>query len=398
MNIFSLFKNHKYIGIGSIVICLLVFAVFRYSGTASASQEDLPFETDVISRGDVTVTISSTGSLAAEGTVDVGTQVSGTIDSVLVDYNDTVRKGQILATLNQELFKAELSVAKANVASAKAKLDQAQAEYNRNKVLYDKRYISDVEFLVFKTDLSTAEADLISKKASLSRAQTNLEYTVIHSPIDGTVIERSIEQGQTVAASLSTPTLFTIAKDLAQMQIEVDVDESDIGLIKVGQSAEYEVAAYPDQTFTGVVEQIRLQPQTISNVVTYTVVVKSENKSGVLLPGMTATVDFIVSQEQDSLLVPDSALSVSLGRDAKSSGSINGKKWIYILENYHPPQKVLVEAGLSDGSNTAIKGENLKEGMRVITSVKAGAEEQRKGLFARLMPGPPPGGGPGGPR
>lgn len=396
MNIFRLFKKRKYISMVVVVLCMMAFVFFRYAATASASQEDIPFETAIVSRGDVMVTISSTGSLAAEGTVDVGTQVSGTISTVSVDYNDTVKKGQTLATLNQALFNAEVSVAKAEVASAKAKLDQAQAEYNRNETLHTKGYISDVEFLVFKTNLSTAKADLVSKKASLSHAQTNLEYTVIRSPIDGTVIERSIEEGQTVAASLSTPTLFIIAKDLSQMQIEVDVDESDIGQIKVGQTAEFEVAAYPDEKYTGLVEQIRLEPQTISNVVTYTVVVKSENQSGTLLPGMTATVDFIVNQQLNALLIPDSAFSVSLGDD-KSSMNAGDRSWIYVLENDQPPKRIQVEKGLSDGSNTSVSGQNI-EGKRIITSVKPGAEDSRQGLFARLMPGPPKGGGAGGPR
>ncbi len=399
MNVFNI--NRKKVLFGIIGLCLLGFAIFQYTDSVSASQEDSPFETATIQRGDLTITISSTGSLAAKGTVDVGTQVSGTIDTISVDYNDQVRKGQVLATLNQNLFRAELLGAKASVTSARARLKQAQAEYDRNAPLNAKSFLSDEEFLVYQTNLSTAKADLALAQASLSRSQTNLDYTVIRSPIDGTVIERSIEEGQTVAASLSTPTLFIIAEDLSQMQIEVAVDESDIGQVKAGQACEFEVAAYPDRMFTGTVEQIRLQPQTVSNVVTYTVVVESENKGGVLLPGMTATVDFIVNREENALFVPDSALMVSLGGpDRQQDDNPKDHGVIYVLDNEGPPRRVAVTKGLSDDSNTVVSGEELREGILVITSVNSEAIEKKRGLFSRLMPrtrgpgrGPRPGGG-----
>ncbi len=394
MNIYSAIINRKRLLLIMAAVCLLTLVVLKLSSSVAASEDNLPFETSQIERGDLTITISSTGSLAAQGTVEIGTQVSGTIEIIAVDYNDQVKKGQVLAKLDQALFRADVLQAQASVASAQAQLDQAQAEYDRNAPLNDKKYISDEEFLVFRTNLNTTKASLSSAKAALIRAQTNLEYTVIRSPIDGTVIERSIEEGQTVAASLSTPTLFIIAEDLSQMQIEANVDESDIGQIKVGQSTKFEVAAYPDRKFSGTVEQIRLQPQTVSNVVTYTVVVESKNDDGVLLPGMTATVDFLVNQQADALLVPDSALLVSLGDEKGQrieSSKIEGR--IYVLENGGPPRSIQVEKGLSDGSDTVVTGDGIQEGMQVIISVKSKSKAEKQGLFSRLMPGPPGGGG-----
>jgi len=396
MSSFTVNRNRWKILLGVAGVCLLAFAMYTCTDTGSASPDNLPFETTRIKRGDLTIMISSTGSLTAKGTVEVGTQVSGAIDTISVDYNDIVQSGQILATLNKSLFKAELMAAKASVASARAKLNQARASHDRNAGLNKKGYISDEEFLVFQTNLDTSQASLDMAKASLLRAQTNIDYTVIRSPIDGTVIERSIEEGQTVAASLSTPTLFVIAEDLSDMQIEVDVDESDIGYVKAGQPCEFEVAAYPDRRFTGMVEQIRLQPQMVSNVVTYTVVVEAKNEDGVLLPGMTATVDFIVNQAKDTLLVPDTALLVSLGKhDHQKSDSLKDHGWLYILENDRPPRRVSVTTGLSDGSTTVVSGESIDEGARIITSVNAEAIEKKRGLFSRLMPRPGPGHGGG---
>ena len=240
-------------------------AAFIASRPAASALPDYQFAE--VRRGTLETTVSSTGTLAAVETVEVGTQVSGTIAKIHVDYNDRVGKGQVLAVLDQALFTAQVREAEANVAKAKATLVQAEDEFQRNQPLFDKGFLSAREFLPVRIGVDTAKAGLAAAEASLARARTNLAYTVIRSPIDGTVIKRSVEAGQTVAASLNTPTLFLIARDLKQMQIEADIDESDIGQIQVGQTVRFTVQSYPGRTFTGQVSQIRLQPRTISNVV-----------------------------------------------------------------------------------------------------------------------------------
>ncbi len=296
----------------ALMLCGLVFLVQLAAPhltswwSSDADQPQYLFAT--VAQGPLETLVSSTGTLAALETVEVGTQVSGTIARLEVDYNDHVRKGQVLAVLDQALFAAQVQEAEANVAKARATLTQAEDEQRRNQPLFDKGFLSAQEFLPISTGVNTARAALAAAEASLTRARTNLAYTVIRSPIDGTVIKRSIEAGQTVAASLNTPTLFLIARDLAQMQIEADVDESDIGQIRTGQPVRFTVQSHPDETFQGRVSQVRLQPRTISNVVNYTVLVEASNDKGLLLPGMTATIDFVVNRLENALLVPNAAL------------------------------------------------------------------------------------------
>jgi HlyD family secretion protein len=304
---------------------------------------------------------------------------------MVVDFNDPVEKGQVLAELDKTLFTVSVHDAEAGVARAKARLAQAEAEFKRSQPLFKKGHISEMEFLVTKTTLETAKADLKTAEAALKRAETNLDYTVIRSPINGTVIERTVDAGQTIAASFQAPTLFVIAEDLTRMQIETDVDESDIGLIKKNQSVRFTVQAYPDEEFTGKVRQIRLQPTTIMNVVNYTVVVDAANEKGMLLPGMTATVDFLVEERRDVLLVPNTALnykpSTELIKKYQSHMMENMKKMQHQLPDYvgHAfyldengiPTITMVEKGATDGKMTEIvKGPELKEGMEVITAFK----------------------------
>ena len=217
-------------------------------------------------------------------------------------------KGKLLAVLDTVLLKAAVLDAGADVEIAQAQLEQAQADYNRNLALFEKKLLSEAEFFPFRIKIKTQKASLKSAEAALERARHNLKYAVIRSPIKGTVIQRNVEAGQTVAASLSAPTLFIIAEDLSQMEIHALVNESDIGQIKEGQKVRFEVQAHPDKKFSGTVKQIRLQPSNIQNVVNYTVVVNAANDQGLLLPGMTATVDFVIEQKQDVLLVANAAL------------------------------------------------------------------------------------------
>ncbi|MFZ5979383.1 MAG: efflux RND transporter periplasmic adaptor subunit [Candidatus Zixiibacteriota bacterium] len=290
-----------------VIMAVLAAAAFFYF-KRNGSGGDTQYELVEITRGNLENIVSSSGTLSAVGTVEIGTQVSGTIDRVLVDFNDTVKKGQILAILDTTNLKVTVLDAEANVMKCEAELEKAKSEYDRNLELFDRKLISEQDYLTAKTALKSAEASLQNAQNALVRAKTNLGYAVIRSPIDGSVIYRDVEEGQTVAASLSTPTLFIIAKDLANMEIHALVDESDIGQIKEGQKIRFTVQAYLDETFTGVVRQVRLQPETVSNVVNYTVVIDAANRDNMLLPGMTATVDFIVESRDDVLLIPNKAL------------------------------------------------------------------------------------------
>ena len=295
-----------------IIIILVILSLFgvgiHYFGAGNGAKEESPYQFAEITRGDLENLVSSTGTLKAVSTVEIGTQVSGTIDRIDVDFNDAVRKGQVLAVLDPALLKAAVLDAQASVARAQAQHEQARAEYERNLALFEKGYLSEKEFLPIRINVKITKAAVQSAEASLERAQINMNHATIRAPIHGTVIQRNVEPGQTVAASFSTPTLFIIAEDLSQMEIYASVDESDIGQIKVGQSVRFEVQAYIDKTFRGTVRQIRLQPTTVQNVVNYTVVVDAANEENLLLPGMTATVDFVVEARKAVLLIPNAAL------------------------------------------------------------------------------------------
>ena len=346
-----------------------------------------------VNQGELEIIVSSTGTLAAVETVEIGTQVSGTIEKLLTDYNGQVKKGQILVVLDQALFNASVSNAKAGVLKAQAEREQAEAEFERNAPLFDKGYISAQEFLPITTAVDTTKAAQQSAEASLEQARINLEHTVIRSPINGTVIDRSVDAGQTVAASLSTPTLFLIAEDLAQMQIETQVDETDIGQIRQGQQVRFEVQSYPDSIFTGTVRQIRLQPSTVDNVVTYTVIVDASNESGKLMPGMTATVDFIVHQSENTLLVPVAALKFTPDSNRWS----NGGNQVFSQQADGRLRPVQITAGESDGLLTEIAGEELAVGMQVAIGMKQegeDVEEEAFSLFGFMNQGQ--GGRPGG--
>lgn len=263
-----------------------------------------------VERGSLTETVSATGTLGALETVVVGTQVSGTVQKVLVDYNDRVKQGQLLASIETEQLDAARSDALAQLKRAEAQLDEAKASLGQYRPLFEQGVVSRQDLLPRETAVTSAEAAVQSARSVIARADKNRANAEIRSPIDGIVINRSIEPGQTVAASFSTPSLFTLARDLGKMQILALVDESDIGQIRDEMAIRFTVAAYRDKTFSGVVREIRLQPQTVQNVVSYTVVADADNPEGILLPGMTATIDFILSNIDDALLVPSAALRI----------------------------------------------------------------------------------------
>src|SRR4051812_25914714 len=261
-----------------------------------------------VTRGNLEATVSATGALSAVKTVQVGTQVSGQIAALYADFNQKVKKGQLLARIDPTLQQQAVQDAQAGVERVQSQYTMAQQEYNREKTLFDSKVITATEFGTAQSNYEVGKANLKSAQIALDKAKQNLSYTNIYAPIDGVVVERTVDVGQTVAASLSAPELFLIANDLSEMQILAKVDESDIGAIQVGQPLRFTVQAYTNRTFTGTVKQVRLQSSTQDNVVNYTAVISVENPDGKLLPGMTATVEFLTGSASNVLLVPNAAL------------------------------------------------------------------------------------------
>jgi HlyD family secretion protein len=404
----------------SVVTLLLVLATcaFLLFG-GQFFQKSVQYNCAAIVQGNVESTISSSGTLSPVTQVEVGTQVSGPIARVLVDFNDNVKKGQIIAVLDSTLLRVAVTDARSGVMRAEAQQEETEAAHSRSEKLFQKGLLSEAEYQTTKTARKNAQAALMSAQAALDRAELNLDYAIIRSPIDGTVTARNVEAGQTVAASFATPTLFTIAKDLSKMEIKALVDESDIGQIKDGQSVRFTVQAYPSKKFTGMVKQVRVQPTTNSNVVNYTVVISAENKENLLLPGMTAAVDFVIEQKKNVLLVPNSALrfqpseaqltsakpmmpppSASLHHgmppppDGTAADSLNGAErktlWIQDVDRGLMPVPVLV--GISDGTNTEIlRAGFLVAGMKVVIGEESQTKTAATKSSARLQGGPPGG-------
>jgi len=261
-----------------------------------------------VQKGDIEASVSSTGTLEAINTVDVGTQISGTISKIYVDFNDKVKAGQLLAQMDMKMLNTALQSAKANLAVSQSKLNQVEDQYNRNRVLFDRNVISEQEFNNSKFNYEQAVSTREAARAALITAQVNIGYAKISSPINGIIIEKTVDEGQTVAASFSTPTMFIIAEDLSKMQILADVDESDIGFIKDSMHVRFTIQTYPDVAFFGRVSQIRLQPIEINNVVNYQVVIDVDNKNGLLIPGLTANIEFITNKANNVWLINNSAL------------------------------------------------------------------------------------------
>jgi len=351
-----------------------------------------------VQRGDIRSVISSTGTLEAVETVEVGTQVSGTIADIYVDFNDQVRKGQLLARLDTALLSVTVRDAAAGVAAAKAQCEEAERTLERNRPLFENGLLPEMDYNTSLANLAVARATLLSKEAGLDRAKINLDYAEIHSPIKGIVIQRNVNEGQTVAASLSTPTLFIIARDLSSMRILAQADESDIGQIREGQSVSFTVLTYPDRTFEGRVEQIRLQPETVQNVVNYTVVVGAKNPEELLLPGMTATLDFIIQQVQDVLTVPNSAIRLQptqeMMAEIRKEHQVNSRGLADSLRPQSPRATAGRGAQTVEGGGTQVATDSSrgvtrlwyvdKQGRLRVTSVRTGATD---GLVTEILPG-----------
>lgn len=380
-------KMKKVLVFSAVIIILALTAYFFLRGNNNEPQ----FRTEKVVRGDIVMAVTATGTVNPVTTVLVGTQVSGTIKEIYVDYNSSVRKGQLIARIDPTPFEAQVEQAKANLLSAEANMEKAtvaridaKRTMDRNKELFSKNLIarSDLDTAETNYDIavaqeSAAKSQIAQTKAALKLVETNLQYTRIISPVDGVVISRNVDVGQTVAASFQTPTLFTIAQDLTKMQIDTSVDESDIGNIKVGQDVEFIVDAYPDSTFKGGVWQVRNAPITVQNVVTYDVVIKVDNPELKLKPGMTANVSIIISTKKDVLKIPNAALRFRLSEKGAQTSEKKGPG-VWILEK-EKPGRVPVTAGISDGSFTELISGDVREGRELIVESLVKTKEAPRG-------------------
>ena len=335
--------------------------------------------TQAVERGDINQTVSANGTINPVTLVSVGTQVSGTVKKLYVDFNSRVEKGQILLELDNALLAAQQKQSLANVRSAEASLELATANEARMRSLFAQEYVSRQELDSAVQAKKAAEAQLQLTQATVEKDRANLAYSVIRSPVSGVVIDRSVDVGQTVAASLQTPTLFKIAQDLSRMQIDANFAEADIGNIRVGQTVRFTVDAFPNRSFKGVVKLIRLNPTTVSNVVTYDVVINVDNPEQILFPGMTAYVNIAVAERRDVLLVPNAALRFKPANAEVQKPAANQKDGnrlsghprdgfsgkVYMLEN-NEPKPISVSLGITDNRNTEITGGELKAGDQLV--------------------------------
>jgi HlyD family secretion protein len=388
--------NHKKSIITIAVIAILAIAGMLVHKVAFAKDQTV-YRFGQASKGDISATVSATGTLNAVTTVSVGTQVSGQVSQLLVDFNDHVKKGQLLARIDPTLAQQAVSDAQANLEKTEAQAMQASRDYARNRELMNDGLVARSAEEQTQSSADVAQATVKSARIALDRAKQNLAYTNIYAPIDGVVVEKNVQQGQTVAASLSAPQLFLIANDLSQMQILAQVGESDIDQIQQGQTAEFTVQALPGQTFKGTVQQVRLQSTTTDNVVNYTVVVAADNSRGKLLPGMTARVDFLTKSAENVIRVPNAALrfrpattetaktattttatTTTTTKATATSGRQHGRRGgtLYVLDAKGQPQAVRVQTGITDGTMTAVTGTGITDGTKLIVGTISGTEQQ----------------------
>lgn len=360
---------------------------FWYWQTKPDSKQER-YKTQAVDRGDIVQNISANGTLNPVVLVNVGTQVSGTVYRLYADFNDRVEEGKILAELDPALFQAQLRQSEANVLNGRTALKLAKNKMTRNRALVEQGFISPDALDAVEQQLEAARAQLAVSEAQLARDRTNLNYSVIRSPISGVVIARNVDIGQTVAASFQTPTLFQIAKDLRQMQIDTSVAEADIGQLHLGQVVNFTVDAFQEREFTGTVKQVRLNPTIQQNVVSYNVIVAVSNDDGVLLPGMTANVRFTVNQKNDVLRVPSAALRYKPAETDSDSVTTTvrqpGKHVVYRLEE-SKPIPISVKTGIADNNFTEILEEEIKEGDKLIIRDVADKDKSASKLKFRMF-------------
>ena len=369
-----------------IIAAVIIIGIFLFKHFSGESQ-NIQIETETIGRADISNTVTATGSLDAIVSVDVSTQVSGKIDKIYVDYNSIVKKGQLLARLDTMVLASKLK-------SSKASLDQAQADYEYQKSKYEryqklivKKLIAQTDFDEIKYNYKSSIANMEIAKASYETNKTDLEYAYIYSPIDGIVEERDVEEGETVASNFSAPTLFKIANDLTHMKIEANVDEADIGQVKINQRVEFNVDAFPDRTFSGKVTEVRLDADTEATVITYTVVINAPNPDKTLLPGMTANVVFYVTEKKNIVVVPNKAIEFTPETNSlisykqthpeikvtmpKPGEQLSGDKqkevWVLTDSTLYPK---IIEVGETNEINYELIS-GLNEGDRVIISMSS---------------------------
>jgi HlyD family secretion protein len=397
---------------------LVVAAAITWAFLRSAHGPAQAYRHATLERGNVESTISATGKLGAVTTVQVGTQVSGQVSAIYADFNDHVKKGQLIARIDPTLQQQAVREAEAGLEGNQAVLDKAVLDHGRAKQLHDGQLISDSDLNVSEYALAEAQASAKSGQVALDKARRNLAYTSIYAPIDGIVIERNVDVGQTVAASLSAPQIFLIANDLSQMQILASVDESDVGQIHEGMAVRFTVQSDAKEAFTGVVRQVRLQSATTENVVSYTVVIDVKNPDGKLLPGMTATVSFLTGSATDVFTVPNAALRIrptpamlaqtgssravgasetaGSARTARARGATNATSdgLLWYLDAHGKLATTRVQVGISDGQKTEVRGVGLAAGMQVVIGTSAsssGTSSAASSPFQQQPASGPPG-------
>ena len=382
-------KNKKiWMGVGALAIVVLV--AWLHSG--GKKEEKVEFETAKVERQSIHTSVTATGTIEPVTSVTVGTQVSGIVAHLYVDYNSIVKKGQVIAELDKTNLISELNRSRADLSSAQSTLDYQRANYNRYKTLYEKGLVSADEFESNRLNYEKARQSVASSQESVRKAETNLGYATITSPIDGVVLSKSVEEGQTVAASFNTPELFTIAQDLTNMRVIADIDEADIGGVKEGQRVSFTVDAFPDDKFEGSVTQVRQQATTSSNVVTYEVVISAPNNDLKLKPGLTANVTIFTMEKDNILALPSKALrftpNEALLKGDQQIADVEAPAKVWTLEG-NTFKAHRVETGVSNGMMTEIVS-GVKEGTEILVdfNISGGEAPQQNQASNPFMPRP----------
>ena len=377
-----------------IAATVIIVAVAAWMLSGKQKDIQIQFKTEKAAKANIQNSVTATGTIEPVTSVTVGTQVSGIVSKLFVDYNSVVKKGQVIAELDKTNLISELNTSKANLASAQSSLKYETDNYNRYKTLFDKGLVSADEYETAKLSYDKAKQTVATAKESVAKAKTNLGYATITSPIDGVVLSKSVEEGQSVAASFSTPELFNIAQNLTDMRVIADVDEADIGEVKEGARVTFTVDAYPNDTFEGEVTQVRQEATTTNNVVTYEVVISAPNNDLKLKPGLTANVTIFTAEKQGVLCVPSKALRFTPTPETVGNMKIqdtNGKNKVWTKEG-NTLKAHNLQIGMSDGINTEVLS-GISEGTVIVTGMEEMAqqsedmgEQQERSPFA---PGPP---------
>lgn len=377
---------------------VIIVALAAWAMSGGKKEEQISFDTATVASANIQNSITATGTIEPVTSVTVGTQVSGIVSKLYVDYNTVVKKGQIIAELDKTNLTSQLNSAKTQLAVAQSQLNYQTANFNRYKTLFQKGLVAADEYENAQLSYKQAKEQMVSAKEEVQRAQTNLGYATITSPIDGVVLSKSVEEGQTVAASFSTPELFTIAQDLTNMQVVADVDEADIGDVREGEKVSFTVDAYPDDTFEGVVKQVRQEATTTNNVVTYEVVISAPNADLKLKPGLTANVTIFTAERKGVLSVPSKALRFTpqketVGKMKIIDNNANAKNKVWTIE-HNAIVSHKVNVGMTDGTNTQILS-GIPTGLKVITGLSISSEAEATpqanagGESSPFAPGPP---------